>query len=98
MEVVRAGAERADDKPIALESLVHGRRLVNASDDRLEIVDVERPRVEVAVPADDIERVMIEDDLVCRLLLEKKNREISHLIDWLVEGRQSNVSLSVRCA
>src|SRR5947208_7975830 len=70
--------------------------LVYASDDRLEVVDVERPRIEVAVPADYIERMVIENDLVCRLLLDKKNREISHLVDGIDEGWPPDVALRVR--
>ena len=41
----------------ALEDLVHGRRLVDAAGDRLEVAHVEDVRVEAAVPADDVERV-----------------------------------------
>src|SRR5258705_581834 len=80
VEIVGARTERADDEPISLKSLVYRRRLVNASDDRLEVVDVECPRIEVAVPADDIQRMVIEDELVCRLLLVKKNGEANQLV------------------
>ena len=60
MEIVRPRAERADDEAVALEGLVHRRRLVHAPDDRLEVVDVERPGIELAVPPDDVERMVIE--------------------------------------
>src|SRR5678816_4150393 len=53
IEVVWPRAERADDESVSFERLVHRRRLVNAADDRLEVADVERPRVEVAIPSDD---------------------------------------------
>ena len=36
-----------------------GRRLVDAPGDRLEVTDVERERPEVAVPADEVEWVML---------------------------------------
>ena len=49
--------ERADDEAGALEDLVHGRRLVHAAGDGLEVADVEGVRVQAAVPADDVERV-----------------------------------------
>ena len=80
MEIVRARAERADDESVALKSLVNRRRLMNASDDRLEVVDVERPRIEISVPADDVERMMVEHELVDSVVLLHENREISHLV------------------
>ena len=61
VEVELARAERADHEVPALEGLVRGRRLVDSPRDRLEVVDRERPRVEVAVPADDVERVIVDD-------------------------------------
>src|SRR5215218_5781175 len=59
VEVVRSGAEAADHEPIALECLVDRRRLVHPSYDRLEVVDVESPGIEVPVPAHHVERMMI---------------------------------------
>ncbi len=50
-------AERADDKPLALESLVDGRRHVDGACDRLKIHDIERVRVAIAIPSHDIEHV-----------------------------------------
>ena len=43
-----------------LEGLVRRRRHVDPPGDRLEVTDVERPRIDVAVPADDVERVVVE--------------------------------------
>src|SRR5690606_14060933 len=60
VEVVRPRAERADNEVVALEGLVYRRWLVHASDDGLEVVDVERPRVEVSVPAHDVEWMVIQ--------------------------------------
>src|SRR3712207_7310039 len=42
-------------------TLCRSRRLVDPAGDRLEVGDVEGPRVEVAVPADDVERVVRVD-------------------------------------
>ena len=53
--------EVADDEVVALEDLVHRRRLVHAAGDRLEVGDVEGVRVEAAVPADHVERVLRHD-------------------------------------
>ena len=50
--------ERADDEVPRRERLVDRRRLVDAPGDRLEVGDVEGVRPEVAVPADDVERVV----------------------------------------
>ncbi len=60
VEVELARAERADDEVPAGEGLVRRRRLVDPPRDRLEVVDRERPREQVAVPADDVERVVVE--------------------------------------
>ena len=49
--------ERADDEPGRLERLVDRRRLVDRAGDRLEVVGVERERVDHPVPADHVERV-----------------------------------------
>ena len=56
--VEQARHERADDEVRPLEGLVHRRRLVQPAGDRLEVVDGERVRVEAAVPADHVERVV----------------------------------------
>ena len=52
------GTNEHTTKPGPLEGLVDRRRLVDAADDRLEVVDGERPGVHAAVPADDVERVV----------------------------------------
>ena len=98
IEVVRARAERADHEAVALERLVHRRRLVDAPDDRLEVVDVERPRIEVAVPADDIERMMIEHQLVDRVVLLDQDRELALLVARLELLRPADVALRERRA
>jgi hypothetical protein len=53
--------ERAQHEAGAVERLVHGWRLVDTAGDWLEVVDVERERPQVAVPADDVERMMAVD-------------------------------------
>ena len=52
-----ARAEVADHEVVALEDLVHRRRLVHLAGDRHEVLDVERVGVEAPVPPDDVERV-----------------------------------------
>ena len=55
VEVEEAGNEGAHHEAGSLEGLVHGRRLVDAPHDRLEVGDGERPRVDAAVPSGDVE-------------------------------------------
>ncbi len=56
-----AGHEVADHEVVALEDLVHRRRLVHPAGDRLEVRDVEDVRVEAPVPSDHVERVLRQD-------------------------------------
>ena len=68
--VEQARHERAHHEARAVERLMHRRRLMHAAGDRLEVVDVERERPQVTVPADDVERVVRVDvagDLAARL-------------------------------
>ena len=69
---------------------------MNASDDRLEVVDVEGPGIEVAVPADHIERMMVEHDLVDSVILLHQDREIPRLVVRAQRGRAADVALAVR--
>src|SRR5689334_10496918 len=62
IEVVRARTERTHHEAVAFEGLMHRWRLMHSTNDRLEVVDVERPRIEVAVPADDVEWVVVENE------------------------------------
>src|SRR5262245_42082143 len=54
--------------------------LVDSTDDRLEIVDAENPRIEVAIPADDVEWMVVEDQLVDRVVLLHKEPEVAFLV------------------
>src|SRR6185437_332382 len=55
MVVQLARAERADDEVRPLERLMNWRRLMDATRNRLEIVDAEGVRIEETIPADDIQ-------------------------------------------
>ena len=89
------GTERADHEAVALEGLVHRRRLVDAADDRLEVVDVEDPGIEVAVPADHVERMVVEHQLVDRVVLLDQEREIALLVVRPELQRTPDVALGV---
>ena len=58
--------ERADDEAVALERLMNRRRLMDRAGERLEILRVERERINDPVPADDVERMLREDVCVRR--------------------------------
>ena len=53
---------------------------MEASDARLEVVDVERPGIVVAVPADDIERMVIQDELGQPKILLDEDAELAFLV------------------
>src|SRR3954451_11565286 len=72
--------------------------LVHASNDRLEVVDVERPRIEVTVPADDVEWMMVENELVEPIVLLHEETEIAHLVVRLELDWPANVAPGVRRA
>src|SRR2546423_15123037 len=77
---------------------MHWRWLVDASDDGLEVVDVESPRIEVAVPSHDVQRMVVEHDLVDAVVLLHENRKISHLVYGLDVCRPADVALRIRGA
>src|SRR5690349_23266025 len=52
--------ERADHKVMCLEGLMHRRRLMDSSGDRLEVFNVEDPWVEIAIPTHHVERMVIQ--------------------------------------
>ena len=58
--VEQARHERTQHEARAVERLMHRRRLVHPAGDRLEVADVERERPQVSVPADDVERMMVD--------------------------------------
>ena len=89
-----------------------GRRQVDAAGDRLEVVDVERVRVDVAVPADDVERVVVEhvvlvaaadaDDqlVVARLVVRHqllRRVEVTVRVGRVLEQLAVAVAVPVRC-
>ena len=95
IEVERPRAERADDEAVALERLVHRRRQVHAPDARLEVVDAERPRIVVAVPADDVERDGATSDIsYSRFSFFTTSRELALLVVRRQRSRAPDVALA----
>src|SRR5687767_2372306 len=71
---------------------------MHAADDGLEVVDVERPWIEVSIPSHDIDRMVVERDLVQAVVLLHDERVVAFLVDGLDVRRTANVALGVRRA
>ena len=72
------------------------RRHVDPPGDRLEVVDVERPRVEVAVPADDVERVVVDLVVLVAVADADLEAELAALAVRLELGRRVDVPVVER--
>src|SRR5687767_9924835 len=68
---------------------------MHPTDDGLEVVDVERPRVEVAVPPDDIEGMMVEHDLVQSIVLLHHQRIFAFLVERREVRGAADVALRI---
>ena len=95
MVVEQPRHEGADYEARPVEGLVHRRRLVDAPGDRLEVLDVEGVGPQMAVPADNVQRVVLIDQTG-----DHPARLDSHLeFAGLVVGRQlvgrTDVALAV---
>jgi hypothetical protein len=91
-----AGNERADHEVAGLEGLVDGRRLVHPPGDRLEVADGEAERPQVAIPADQVERVMrvvVGGDAIGAPHLD---RELTTVLARCHELRRMDVALGIR--
>src|SRR5207249_10615019 len=95
VEVELARTELSDDEVPALERLVRGRRLVDPAGDRLEVVDRERPRKEVAVPAHDVERVVVDDVRLVAAADPHLHRELAALANRVQLRRRMDVPVVV---
>jgi hypothetical protein len=74
---------------------VHRWRLVDPPGDRLEVVDGERPRVEVTVPADHVERVVGVDVPRPTAPVPDQHLDVG-LVDQQRRVRSPDVPLAVR--
>ena len=71
---------------------------MNAPRDRLEVVDGERPRIEEAVPAHHVERVVVEDVLLIAAAHPNLDQELTALPAGVEVGRRMDVTVVVRRA
>ena len=88
--------EAADHEVARLEGEMDRRGLVDAPGDRLEVTDVERERVQIPVPADQVEGV---EGVVIRghpATLLHLDHEVARLVPGLHFGRWPDVALAVR--
>jgi hypothetical protein len=110
MVIQEPRGERADDEAtVALEGLVDGRRLVDGAGDRLEIVRVERERVDATVPADDVERVVhqcvsrepgavLDDDGVIAFFIAGEQLTRAMDVAFAERGTESELAVVVQIA
>ena len=96
--VEHARGECAQDESSCFKRLVNRRRLVDGAGDRLEVVGVERERIEIAVPADRVERVRGEHVAREALAIPDENRGLFLPIDDLDFRGSVQVALIVRHA
>ena len=75
---------------------MRGRRLVQAPGLGLEVGDVERVRVDVAVPADDVERVVVEDVVLVAAAHAHVDGVLAAVAVRLELGRRVEVALRER--
>lgn len=61
--------------------------------DWLEIVNVERPRIEHPIPANDVERVVIEDELLQSVELLDDDGKVAEFVEGLELAWHANVAL-----
>src|SRR5690242_17799258 len=74
---------------------MYRRRLMYTPDDRLEIVNIEGPGIEVAVPANDVEGMMVEYKLVQAIVLLHEKTKVAHLVVRFELDWPANVALRV---
>jgi predicted Zn-dependent protease with MMP-like domain len=86
--------EGADHEARRVESLLHGRRLVDGARDRLEVVGVEREGIGHAVPADDVERMARQDIARQPRAVLDEHRRLLVAVDDFNRGRPMQIALA----
>src|SRR6266540_5034288 len=80
---------------MGLEGLMDRRRLMDASRDWLKVFDVEDPRIKITIPANDIERMVIQDMLSKPVAYLDAHFKIAAFSMCLKLFRRANVALRV---
>src|SRR5438477_10541707 len=98
MGIEQAWREGADNIATNLKRLMDWRRLVHGPGDRLEILRVERERINVTVPAHDIERMMRHRHAGPAWTVFHQNLSVLFLVDGIELGRRVKIALGIRRA
>ncbi len=96
MIVEHARREQDERRARRVPDLVRRRRLVQLAGDRRVLVGVERERIAVAVPADDVERVVRDDILRVAALGGDAHVELTDVVDGILQHRHAEIALVVR--
>src|SRR5689334_23703564 len=71
---------------------------MKSANSRLEIMDVEDPRVVVPIPADNIERMVVQNELSQAVLFLNDKRKLARLVVRCEYLRAPDVALGIRSA
>src|ERR1700737_5467613 len=96
MSIEQTRREGADNIAANLKRLMNWRRLVHRPGDWLEILRVERERINVAVPADDIERMMRHRHAGPARTVFHQDLNIFFLVDRIELTWRMKVALGIR--
>src|SRR5262249_40990099 len=98
MGIEQTRRERANNITADLEGLMDWRRLMHRACDRFEIPCVKCEGVEIAVPANDIERMMRHGHLRPARSVFHENLNVAFLVDRIDVRWAVKVTLGIRCA
>src|SRR5438552_7364164 len=98
MRIQESRRERADNVTADLESLMDRRRLMHGAGNRLEILRVKSEWINVAIPADDVERVMRHRHAGPARTILYQNFRVLFLVDRVELGRRMKITLGIRGA
>src|SRR5207249_2714754 len=98
MGIEKARRERADNVSTNLKRLMDWRRLMNRAGDRFEILGVERERINVPIPADDIEGMMRHRHTSPARAVLDQNFRVLFLVDCVQFARSMKIALGIRRA
>src|SRR5205823_2235569 len=98
MGIEKTRRERADNVSANLKRLMDRGRLMNRAGDRFEILGVKRERINVSIPADNIERMMRHGHARPAGSIFHQNLGVPFLVDWIQLGRSVKVAFGIRRA
>src|SRR5438876_2209097 len=98
MRIQESRRERTDNVTANLEGLMNRRRLMHGASNRLEILRVKSEWINVAIPADDVERVMRHRHAGPARTVLYQNFRVFFLVDRVEFGRRMKIALGIRGA